>query len=100
MRDYKSAAEATSLLSSVASLAMGCPYWEKLLRPRSDRPGPVNNIFIFFLLRFSLGKFYFSLQPMCVEVGRVRVDETHDRLQTKIKHYTQMIFSLYFIYHN
>ena len=29
---------------------------------------------------------------MCVEVGRVRVDEARDRLQTKTKHYN-MIFS-------
>ena len=29
---------------------------------------------------------------MCVEVGRVRVDEARDRLQTKAKHY-KMIFS-------
>ena len=33
------------------------------------------------------GKFYFSLQPMCAEVGRVLVDEARDRLQTKPKHY-------------
>ena len=30
---------------------------------------------------------------MCVEVGRVRVDETRDRLQTKTKHYIQMILA-------
>ena len=29
---------------------------------------------------------------MCVEVGRVRVDESRDRLQTKTKQYN-MIFS-------
>ena len=33
----------------------------------------MNNIFIFFLLRFP-----FTLQPMCVEVGCVRVDEARD----------------------
>ena len=38
------------------------------------------------------GKFSCTLQPMCVEVGRVRVDEARDRLQTKTKHYN-MIFS-------
>ena len=38
------------------------------------------------------GKFSFTLQPMCVEVGRVRVDEARDRLQTKTKH-CNMIFS-------
>ena len=36
------------------------------------------------------GKFCFSLQPMCVEVGPVRVDEARDRLQTKTEN----------IYHN
>ena len=38
------------------------------------------------------GKFSFTLQPMCVKVGQVRVDEARDRLQTKTKHYN-MIFS-------
>ena len=43
--------------------------------PNTDRPKQVNNIYIFLLLRFKVsGKFYFSLQPMCVEEGRVRVD--------------------------
>ena len=32
---------------------------------------------------------------MCVEVGRVRVDEERDRLQTKTKHY-DLIFSSHF----
>ena len=40
----------------------------------TDRPRPVNNIFIFSRLRF---------KSFCVEVGRVRVDEARDRLQTK-----------------
>ena len=48
---------------------------EGTVSPNTDRPRPVNNIFIFFLLRFkSFRKIYFSLQPMCVEEGRVRVD--------------------------
>ena len=33
------------------------------------------------------GKFSFNLQPMCVEVGCIRVDEARDWLQTKTKHY-------------
>ena len=33
------------------------------------------------------GKSSFTLQPMCVEEGCVRVDEASDRLQTKTKHY-------------
>ena len=44
---------------------------EGTVSPNTDRPRPVNNIFMFFLLRFKL---FFSLQPMCVEEGRVRVD--------------------------
>ena len=58
----------------------------------TDRPRPVNNIFIFSNRDLKVsGKFSFTLQFMCVEVGRVRVDEARDRLQTK-KHYN-MIFS-------
>ena len=41
----------------------------------TDWPRPVNNIFIFFLLRFSL-----TFQPLCVEVGCVRVDEVRDHV--------------------
>ena len=33
----------------------------------------------------SCWKVFFTLQPMCVEVGRLRVDEARDRLQTKKK---------------
>ena len=43
-------------------------------------------------LKFS-GKFYFSLQPMCVEEGRFLLFKARDRLQTKTKHYN-MIFNL------
>ena len=60
--------------------------------PKTDRPRPVNNIFIFFQLRLkSSRKTSFTLQPMCVEVGRVRVDEARDRLRTE--NITDMIFS-------
>ena len=47
----------------------------------TDRPRPVNNIL--FLSYWDLkvsGKFSFTLQPMCVEVGCVGVDKTRDRL--------------------
>ena len=48
---------------------------EGTVSPNTDRLRPVNNIFIFFLLRFkSFRKIYFSLQPMRVKEGRVRVD--------------------------
>ena len=44
-------------------------------------------------------KFYFSLQPMYVEVERVRVDEACDRLQTKTKH-TMWFLACNLYYHN
>ena len=48
---------------------------EGTFSPNMDRPGQVNNIFIFFLLRLKVSeKFYFSLQPMCVEERRVCPD--------------------------
>ena len=59
----------------VMSTALGRKT-EGTFSPNTDRSGPVNNIFIFFLLtdlKVS-GKFPFSLQPMCVEERRVRVD--------------------------
>ena len=43
------------------------------------------------------GKFYFSLQPMCVKVGRVLVDEARNRLETKPKHYNMSFSSLIYI---
>ena len=63
---------------------------EGTFSPNTDRPGPVNNVFIFFLLRVkSFRKILLSLQPMCVEERRVRADvsfKARDRLQTKTKH--------------
>ena len=60
------------------SPALVDPYWEKL--PYWD-------------LKVS-GKFYFSLQPMYVEVGRVRVDEAR-----KTKHTTWFLACTLY-YHN
>ena len=34
---------------------------------------------------------------MCVEVGRICVDEVRDRLQTKAKHYNMILNSLIYI---
>ena len=34
---------------------------------------------------------------MCVEVGRVRVDEARDRLQTKRKHYNRIFGAVIYI---
>ena len=83
----------------VLSTAEGGTQTESTVSPNTDRPRPVNNIFISFLLRFkSFRKIYsFTLQPMCVEVGRVFVDEARDRLQTKTKHYNMIFGSLIYI---
>ena len=43
------------------------------------------------------GKFSFTLQPMCVEVRCVRVDEARDRLQTKTKYYNMIFSSVIYI---
>ena len=90
------------------------PYWEKLC-PRSWRPRAVLRprtlflpmrtdlgrwiAFLFFFnwdLKVS-GNFFFTLQPMCVEGGLVRVDEGSDRLQTKTKHYNMIFRSVTYI---
>ena len=53
---------------------------ERTVSPNADRPRPVNNIFIFpteiykFQENFPSLFNQIALQPMCVEVGRTRVD--------------------------
>ena len=86
---------------------LGCPYGEKLcprswvpaeggtqtegtVSPSTDRPRPVNKIFFSYWDLKVSGKFSFSLQPMCVDVARVRADEACDRLQTKTEHYNMI----------
>ena len=79
--------------------AEGGTQTEGTVSPNTDRPRPVNNIFIFFLLRFkSFRKIYFSLQPMCVEEGRVRVDviQSARSIANQNIHYN-MIFNLQLI---
>ena len=61
---------------------------EGTVSPNTDRP---LIFFSYWDLKVS-GKFSFTLQPICVEVGRVCVDEARGRLQTKTKHYN-MTFS-------
>ena len=71
---------------------------EGTLSPNTDRPRPVNNIFIFSYWDLKVSeKCSFALQPMCVEVGRVRVDEARDRFQTKTKHYNMIFSSVIYI---
>ena len=71
---------------------------EGTLSPNTDRPRPVNNIFIFSYRDLKVSeKCSFTLQPMCVEVGRVRVDEARDRFQTKTKHYNMIFSSVIYI---
>ena len=43
------------------------------------------------------GQFSFTLHLMCFHVGRVRVDEAPDRLQTKTKHYNMIFCSVIYI---
>ena len=61
---------------------------EGTVSPNTDRP---LIFFSYWDLKVS-GKISFTLQPICVEVGRVCVDEARGRLQTKTKHYN-MTFS-------
>ena len=59
--------------------AEGGSQTEGTVSPNADRPRPVNNIFIFSYWDLIVSrKSSFTLQPMWVEVGRVRVDETRD----------------------
>ena len=78
----------------VLSTAEGGTQTEGTVSPSTDRPRPVNKIFIFFCLDLVSEKSYFSLQHMCVEIGRVRVDEARHRLQTKTKHLYNIMFGL------
>ena len=83
------------------------PAWKSVLgetvtdgtvSPNNDRPWQVNNIFIFFQLRLKSFRKIFLHSPTYVfEVGRVRVDEARDRLQTKTKHYNMIFSSVIYI---
>ena len=65
---------------------------EGTVSSNTDRPRPVNNILIFFQLRFkSFRKIFLHSPTYGCEVGRVRRDR-RNRLQTKTKHYN-IIFS-------
>ena len=82
-------------------LAEGGTQTEDTVSSNTDRPRPVNNIFSFFFFFFwdfkVSGKFSSTLQPMCVEVRCVRVDERRDRLQTKTKRYNTIFSSVIYI---
>ena len=73
--------------------ASGGTQTEGKVSPHTDRPRPVNNIFIFFQLRFKKFRKIFLHSPTYVcfvcllSRTRVRVNEARDRLQTKTKHY-------------
>ena len=79
----------------VLSTALGRTQTEGTVSPNTDRPRPMNNIFIFFLLRFSSVRKIFLQSPTYACLSRRRVDEAHDRLQTTTKH-CNTIFSLAF----
>ena len=79
--------------------AEGGTQTEGTVSPNTDRPRPVNNIFIFLHLRCkSFRKIFLTFQPMCIEVGHVHVDEARDRSQTKTKHYTMIFSSVIYIF--
>ena len=69
-----------------------CTQTEGTVSPNTDRPRPVNDIFIFFPLRFK----FTSASNLCVlKKGTfvLMLFKARDRLQTKRKHYN-MIFNL------
>ena len=65
--------------------ASGGTQTEGKVSPNTNRPRPVNNIFI-FSTKFQEN--FTSASKLCDEVGPVRFDEARDRLQTKTKHYS------------
>ena len=82
----------------VLSTASGGTQTEGTVSPNTDRPRPVITFLFFSYWDINVsGKVSFALQPMCVEVGRVRVDETRDRLQTKTKQYNMIFSSVIYI---
>ena len=87
-----------SVLGETVPTASGGTQTEGTVSLNTDRPRPVNNIFIFSNSNFEVsGKFFFTLQPKCVEVRLVLVDEARDRLQTKTKHYNMIFSSVIYI---
>ena len=63
----------------VLSTALGGTQTKGTVPPNMDRPRPVNNIFIFFLLRFkSFRKIFLQSPTYGVEVGHICVDEVRD----------------------
>ena len=87
----------------VLSTASGGTQTEGTVSPNTDRPRPVNNIFIFFQLRFkSFWKIFLHSPTYVCFVSllrrtRVRVNEARDRLQTKTKHYNMIFSSVIYI---
>ena len=65
--------------------------------PNTDRPRPVNNIFIFSLLRFSSFRKIFLQSPTYACLSRRRVDEARERLQTTTKHCNTIFSSAIYI---
>ena len=87
-------------VAEVLSAALGRKA-EGTFSSNMDRPGPVNNTFIFFLLRFKSFR-KILLQPptyVCWSTARSCWCFSRDRLQTKTKHDNMILtYSLY--YHN
>ena len=82
----------------VLSTASGGTQTERTVSPiRTDLGRWITFLFFSYWDIKVSGKFSFALQPLCVEVGRVRVDETRDRLQTKTKQYNMIFTSVIYI---
>ena len=81
----------------VLSTALGRTQTEGTVSPNMDRPRPVNNIFIFFLLRFSSFRKIVLQSPTYACLSRRRVDEARDRLQTTTKHCNTIFSSAIYI---
>ena len=86
-------------MPEVLSTALGRTQTEGTVSPspNTDRPRPMNNIFIFFLLRFSSVRKIFLQSPTYACLSRRRVDEARDRLQTTTKHCNTIFSSAFYI---
>ena len=82
----------------VLSTALGRTQTEGTVSTNTDQPRPVNNVFTFFLLRFSSFRKIFLQSPTYACLSRRRVDEARDRLQTTTKH-CNTIFSSAILYY-
>ena len=80
----------------VLSTAESGTQTEGTVSPNTDRPRPVNNIFIFFLLRFKFQENFTSASNLCVlkkGAFALMLFKARDRLQTTNKTLQHDFFS-------